>query len=178
MCHFVTASVPAGTDLDAAAKIFEKHRLSLRIIHNPHLALALAKDIYLATNSGPCDCGTPLGSRRPGSTPPAESEVAKLRKKGWGEAKIRRWQEQKAEAGKRTDRQSEAMARTPEAEAWVALISDMLRAVPYFVLLLHSYSGGIQNERINPTREVVARTDLTADKLLSISEDVLYEFRR
>jgi len=178
MCHFVTASVPAGTDLDAAAKIFEKHRLLFRVIHNPHLVLALGKDVYLSTTAGPCDCGTPLGSRRVGSTPPAENEVAKLRKKGWGEAKIRRWQEQKAEAGKRYDRQSEAMARTPEAESWVALIADMLRLTPSFVLLLHSYSGGIQNERIDTTREIVARADLTADKLLSIIEDVLYEFRR
>jgi len=177
MCHFVTATLPAGVDLDAAAAVFEAHKCALAVVDNPHMVLP-AGDVYVSTTSGPCDCGTPLGSKPEADGPPADSELQRLRKKGWSEAKIRRWQAQKSEVVARNTRNSDDRARTPEANEWLALITAMLRLGPRFGLLIHWYKGGVATERLDPAKERIALADLDAERLLRLSQDVLYEFHR
>lgn len=182
MCHYVTATIPNSADSDAIAAVFEAHGLGFSLVENRHVQPQLHKgDRYVLTTRGSCDCGTPIGSRRTvGRDEPHARELAKLRKRGWSEAKIRRWLEQKRETRERSERQADAAARsrTPEAAEWVALLADVLGHAARVGLLLHWYRGGIDSERITLEREVVPRVELTAERLLSMREDVIYEFQR
>jgi hypothetical protein len=182
MCHFITAIVPGSADRESLERIFHAHRLAFSVIGNPHVASQLAAgDLQVCTTQGHCDCDTVLGShRRIGNRKPGTRELAKLRTKGWSEAKIQRWLEQREGVAQRDERSTELRARAslPEAERWVAFINDALTKTPYFGLLLHMYSGGLDTERIDLKRRRTPRGKLSADFLLSIEEDVLYEFER
>src|SRR5262249_9313009 len=146
MCHFVTATVPGELELPLLARVFEKHNLGFRLLSSSPVVRQLpAGDRYVLTTRGHCDCGTVLGSRR---TPEAESrarQVAKLRKKGWGDAKIERWLAEKQAVRERDVRKpdSDARARTADVERWLAFVDDALALVPRVGLLLHFYGGDI-----------------------------------
>src|SRR5688572_15732863 len=97
MCHFITAVIPPEVAPDAAAALFAAHRLGFVVLQNPNVAAQLSDgERHILTTRGHCDCGTVLGSHREAAN--HERELEKLRKKGWGEAKIERWVEQKRAA--------------------------------------------------------------------------------
>ena len=130
---------------------------------------------YFYTTRDHCDCGTSLGSSSFGDK--RESKLSKqlktLRRKGWSETKIERWLKDKEKA--RSNRPK------PESDAaiWVALISEVLESTnaKYVGLLLHFYSGDLNDEQIAISRvETVPRLELSEDRLRAIREDVLYRF--
>ena len=184
MCHFITATLPQNVDTEVVASCFDSHGRGFALISDPLVATQLDPgDRYILTTRKHCDCGTSLGTlARSGCRPPVDGdssarEVAKLRRRGWSEAKIGRWQSQTENdrtKGKRAVRQC-----TQDAERWIDLLRDLLDsgATPRVALLLHWYRGNVESERISIRDRVqVEIHGLDPEKLMRMEEDVLYNF--
>lgn len=186
MCHFITATLPRGADVDAAAAVARRHGRVWVPCENPYVISQLgAGEGYFFTTSGHCDCETAVGSlARPAPRKPRhEKQVPKLRRKGWSEAKIQRWLDEKHGTEKRRAAEAEARLGNPpfETEMWGSLVRDLFAelAVEHVGLLLHMYSGGLETERIHLLRrQSVEPLELTPAFLLQVEEDVLYRFQR
>ena len=185
MCHYVTATLPHDVNLDSVAPIFESHKTGFELISNPHVSSQIeAGDWYVLTTRGHCDCGTALGSLNlpaAGEVVSYERELKKFRKRGWSEAKIKRWLGQKEQTKERHLREGEARAKgsTLELNRWISLIADVLKSghARRIGLLVHMYRGGVESERVNILgREEVKLADLTPERLMRMEEDVVYEF--
>jgi hypothetical protein len=159
--------------------------LSFERIANPYVLEQLHPgDVYISTTSRHCDCGSVLGSLggRHGDEPGGyEHELKKLRRKGWGEAKIRRWVEQKEQAKEKHAREDEARAKSemPVAQYWVEFISTVLNSgcTERVGLLLHFYHMDVEGERVKILgSERVRRDELTPRLLMEMRYDVIYEF--
>src|SRR5262249_55763506 len=112
MCHYVTATMSAGGDEATVRRIAKGFLLRWEQIENSSVRRVLVPgEKYFFTTRGMCDCGTDLGSALRtvvGLRPPDhEREAKKLRKKGWGAAKIERHLK---------DRQSDYDRRAAKAE--------------------------------------------------------------
>lgn len=98
MCHYITGTLPSATVPPAAMPVAESHHLQFEALANPFVQEQLRQgEGYFRLGRGMCDCGTPLGSRDPSASRwrPSAKELVKLHRKGWSEAKIARWMEQK-----------------------------------------------------------------------------------
>src|SRR5687767_2907352 len=173
MCTYIAAVLPAGTDPKAAAELFKKHALGFWLVQDRPSAIS-NDQLYALTNIGHCDCGTVLGRGFIGNlyTKEPESEIPKLRKKGWSEAKINRWLEDKTRKPDPLDiRREEELAR------WMATIQDVLTSgiATSLGLFVHFYNEGFDADIIKRV-ERVRLTDLTPELLLGFADDTLYEF--
>jgi hypothetical protein len=185
MCHFITAYVPGDADPSAVEGALTTHGLGFERIENRHIAAQIpARSVQILTTAGACDCGTALASAaRPASpAPPGDGEVAKLRKKGWTESRIRRWLDEKATAGARREAAEHARRPSPGSETrrWVDAIRDVLGsgAAPWIGIVVHVYGGGLESERIELRPPAELRTaDLTERALLEMEEDRLLVVR-
>ncbi|HKP82048.1 MAG TPA: hypothetical protein VJT69_08515 [Pyrinomonadaceae bacterium] len=166
------------------ASIFKSHGFGFELISNPHVAQQIGPhDYYVLTSGKYCDCGTALGSlndRVPAKAVDYEPQVRKFRKQGWSEAKIKRWLEQKEQTKERHLREDEALAKggDPELDRWIMLFNELIRVrqIPTVGLLLHFYHGTVEGERIKiQRRERLRLSEVTAERLMKIEEDVLYE---
>lgn len=188
MCHFITAVLPVTAKIAELVGIAAKHHRKLVPLHNAHLVPQLKNgEVDYLTTSGPCDCGTALGAQsfierqQHDFLVKRESTMKDLRKKGWGETKIRRWMDQTAESESKRLRVS-AQSReelTPGVDAWISLLKEMLdsRHTLSCGLLLHMYSGSPATERLHLLgRKRLPIGIVTAADLLSMQEDVLYDF--
>jgi hypothetical protein len=185
MCLYITATLPRGANLDCVAPIFEAYKLSFETISNPYVLKQLHPgDVYISTTTRHCDCGSVLGSLggRNGNEPEGhEHELKKLRRKGWSEAKIRRWLEQKEQTKEKHAREDEARAGSvmPVARYWVDFISAVLnsKCTDRVGILLHFYHMDVEGERIKLLgNERVKLEGLTPRALMEMEYDVLYEF--
>jgi hypothetical protein len=184
MCHYVTATLRSAIAPDCALAIAESHNLQFEPVANSFVQQQLRQgEGYFRLGRGMCDCGTPLGSREQASSRrPSSKELAKLRKRGWGEAKINRWLEQQKanqQQRERTRKDREAL-EGPLLDTWVSFLRALLDTgeVEWLGLLLHWYSRDLESERIQiQSRRPIPLTDVSADLLREIDEDVLYEFQ-
>jgi hypothetical protein len=106
--------------------------------------------------------------------------VAALRKKGWKEAKIRRWladQERVRARDERVERDGVTQGKL-DLEAWREFLEEATRQGRTRVgLLLHWFGGPKESERIQITRrETLPVEMLTVEVLRALEEDVLYCF--
>jgi DNA-binding transcriptional regulator YhcF (GntR family) len=186
MCHFITAILPAGAELNSLRRLARDHALALNAIHNPHVEAQLQPgERYYLTTLGGCDCGTILGShrrqdRRSHAKQPKEREVAALRRRGWSDAKVERWLSQRTVTASRDARVRQVYAQSDALDAgdWQQFIAEVLASGSAFIgLLLHWYSGTIDGERIQISRRhSITAADITPDFLTQLSEDELYVF--
>jgi hypothetical protein len=185
MCLYITATLPRDAKLDCVAPIFETFKLSFETVSNPYVLKQLPPgEVYISTTTSHCDCGSALGSlgRSDRDEPESyEHGLKKLRRKGWSEAKIRRWLEQKAQTREKHAREDEARAgsNTPVAQSWVDFISAVLnsKCTDRVGILLHFYHMDVEGERIKIAgNERVKREGLTPRLLMEMEYDVLYEF--
>ena len=185
MCHYITATLPREVDPNSVAHIFESHKLGFELISNPHISQQIdSGDWYVLTTRKHCDCGTALGSLNregAGKVVSYERDLEKFRKQGWSEAKIQRWVEQKEQTKERHQREDEFLAQggSPELDGWVAFLNAVLKfgQARRIGLLLHWYRRGIRSERINiKGREKLTLSEVTAERLMKMKEDVVYEF--
>lgn len=185
MCLYITATLPRGARLDCVARIFESYKLSFETVSNPHVRGQLHPgDVYVSTTTSRCDCGSVLGSLggRDEDRPEGYGhEVRRLRAKGWGEAKIRRWLEQKEQAKEKRERVYEGRAESdaPAGQYWVDFISEVLDSgcAERVGILLHFYRTDVEGERVKISRnERVKLGELTPRLLLEMEYDVVYEF--
>lgn len=189
MCHFITATLPKDADLKRAEQIFKSHHLGFREIENLSVAEHLEKDdFYILTSTGMCDCGTVLASHNPENYQFDKTQVQKykdkaiekLKAKGWSDAKIRRWQRENELYGEKQKREEEqaheySMTRTDD---WINFIQDILtsKATKRVGILVHQYSGGLDNRIKILGKEKVELKNLTPKFLVEMSEDVIYDF--
>ena len=176
MCHFISAVLPGSADLSALAGVMAHHGRALKPQSNPALEAQLQPgEQLLLTTAGHCDCGTALGAlernaarleRRRRSS---ERKEASLRRRGWSEARIRRWREQQQTHGP-------GLRLQAGMTDWERLLSDMLRErhTAYVGLLLHWYGEGADEPIALQGRETLP---LCVESLGRLREDVLAIFR-
>lgn len=179
MCHFITAVLSPGADVEAAFQIAKAHGRRWDPIDNASINTALrAGESYYYTSHG-CDCGCGFGvlARSSSHPPDYESKLEDFRKKGWSSAKIERWlnEKRKSEAW-RTD----FLASPPDdVILWHKFVHEVIDAgaARYVGLLVHWYSGGLETETIPiQTRRWTTIADLNCEHLLRAEEDVLHLF--
>lgn len=181
MCTFITAVLPASADIDTVAAIFRAYgRVCVPRSMGAGQAHALAAGERLFhTTPTHCDCGTPLGRATLSSGRDKSGDMAaRLRRKGWSEAKIARAVAQCAEADARPPRPSGEPAQTSLAE-WVALIEAIIasRATPSLGLYWDNVDGAF--DAPPPTVRVrVASSSLDEALLAGMAKGVIHDFVR
>jgi hypothetical protein len=189
MCRFITATLPNDADLKKSEEIFNRHHLRFEKIENESVREHLEKDdFYILTTKGMCDCGTVLASGSSDSYRSDEANfqklkdksIEKLKAKGWSDTKIKRWQKEQelsAEKEKRQEEQAHENAMT-RADDWMDFIQDILNSkmTKRIGILVHEYSGGIDNRIKILGKQPVPLKKLTPKFLVEMSEDVIYDF--
>jgi hypothetical protein len=181
MCFFILAVLPEDADADAVKAIFSAH--GRRCVEAGGLSDGLRAGLapgerFFHTTPAHCDCGTPLGEAAlPGRDPAqvAEATAARLRRKGWSEAKIARALAQQVEADARPPRPSRDLAPTSLAD-WVALIDAVLvsNATPSLGLLW----GELEDVLDATDRPRIRRAALDQDALAHMRRAVIHDFTR
>lgn len=186
MCHFITCLVAPGVSLLELQPLCSKYGMLFKSIDNPFVSAQLPPGQYVRATQSVCDCGTPLGSSyaKENQKSLAEGEsahavaVAKLKKKGWSQAKIDRWQAEKETAAERSSLQR-AYSSGADLNSWCQFIKAFLTASEgkALGLILHWYSGSLDDEKIqiNSIERIPVSNELEKN-LLSVREDVLYLF--
>ncbi len=171
MCHFVTLIAPTE-NADAVRSVMERHGRAASPIDNPSIRIVLrdGEHQYLTT-SGHCDCGTVLAPRH---DTPEEFEVklakdaAKMKRKGWSEAKITRAIEDRRKADLRPDG-----GGSDSLELWNAALHNLGKELklPYAGLFVRFYSGDIGTEAFSASRRQVSVSPHWHDALSSMEHD-------
>jgi hypothetical protein len=174
MCHLITGTFPASANLDSLRPVLAAHGRDFRPYESAEFATQLPKGTsYGFLSQGMCDCGTVLGRGAPADDEKgADRKVRKLRAKGWGDVKIQRWIEEKRR-GREHARQLRLQDEAKELAAWLGLIRDCLSSGhTAYIGIIKQWGGGQACAR----REAVRPEQLTAEFLLGMAENVLYEF--
>ena len=128
MCHFVTLIVPTD-DADAVGAIMKRHGRAADPIDNPSIRKVLkVGERQFLTTSGHCDCGTVLAPRHETAASFEEKlakHAARLKRKGWSEAKIARTIEDRRRADARPDG-----GDCDSLEMWNAVLCDLREQLP------------------------------------------------
>jgi hypothetical protein len=173
MCYYI-ALVVRGSDAATIDGVLRRHGRQAKPIRNASIRGALAPgEAQFLTTVGHCDCGTALTPTVIDRASKRTEQAAKLAKKGWTQAKIDRWLGDRVKADDRADERRHA--NTPDSiDLWSRIISDLLATpgVQHAGLLLHFYSGDVEDEVIEPIRETVPVRDFEA-RLANIREDQL-----
>jgi hypothetical protein len=171
MCHFVTLIAPTE-NADAVRAVLERHGRAASPIDNPSVRKILrdGERQYLTT-SGHCDCGTVLAPRHDTSEAFEDKlakELARMKRKGWSEAKIAR-----AIQGRRKADARPSGGRSDSLELWNAALHDLGEALnlPYAGLFVRFYSGAIATEAFNASRRQVQKSEQWQEALGSMEHD-------
>ncbi len=179
MCYLITLVVGGG-DTGAIDRVLRRHGRRATPVRNASLARVLAEEerLYL-TCADQCDCSSALVPRETGSAERDKQAVtprkraAALARQGWSQAKIDRWVSDHVNADAWSEAQRQT-ARTDTLKMWSDIIADLvgLPGVREAGLLLHSYSGTIEDEILKPVRETVSIEDFES-RLRNLSGDQL-----
>lgn len=173
MCFYI-ALVVRGGDAAIIDHVLRKHGRQAKPIANASVASTLSPgEALFLTTVGHCDCGTALAPVTVDPTGKRNAHAAKLSKKGWSQAKIDRWLYDRVKADERAE--DRRHANTPDSfEYWSRIVIDLMSTpgVQQAGLLLHFYSGDIEDEAIEPVRKTVPVRDIEAS-LTHIREDQL-----
>lgn len=179
MCHYITLIAPTE-DKAALHGVLEWYGRRAIPYSNPSIAKLLLPDEhqYLTYVHG-CDCGTVLGwpkaDREAAADDSLAHEEAKLRRKGWSEAKVRRALEDKRRVQARPPREP-----LDSYELWEKILTGIFAQLklPRLGLLVHSYHGALDDETILAVRREVPKESSFLSALEDMSEDVLTVFAR
>lgn len=173
MCYYIALLVRGG-DASAIDRVLRNHGRQAKPLDNLSIASALEPgEAQFLTTVGHCDCGTALAPATEDRASKRTQQAAKLAKKGWSQAKIERWLVDRERADERADERRHA--NTPDSvELWSSIIGELLSVpgIQQAGLLLHFYSGDIEQEAIEPSRETVPLRDFEAS-LQRLREDQL-----
>lgn len=182
MCYYITATLPKETNLLNLKPIFEQFNMSFTSVRNEKVEVQLRPgELYFRATKKYCDCDSVLGSR----THPQEYEkllkskkVKTLRKKKWSGEQIEEWiMEKIASKSHKKDLKKSSQEIKEEIDNWINFVKNILKDNKRIGLLKHWYKSSLDNEEIQIKKtEQINLTDLTAEKLLKLEEDVLYEF--
>ncbi|MCC6361085.1 MAG: hypothetical protein IT450_20275 [Phycisphaerales bacterium] len=179
MCYFITLVV-GGADAGSIDPILRRHGRQATPVRNASLARVLAEgERQYLTCADQCDCGSALvpgestSARRNPRAATLQKRAARLSRKGWSQAKIDRWVSEHVQADAWSERQRHTK-RADTLKMWTAIITDLvaLPGVERAGLLLHQYSGSVDEEILNPLRETVSIKDFES-RLRNLREDQL-----
>lgn len=171
MCLFLTLVLPADARPDALRPLLASHRLRLDPARDRELVPALVAGEQAFTTGGYCDCGTALALRR-SRRAIGPGEVARLRRSGWSEAKVKRWIEQRKGDVERKERKRDAEGRS-EITFWQGLLGELLDSgLAQVGFLVHMADDAVQRGPLVPRAELAAAT------AHGLPENVLYLFSR
>jgi hypothetical protein len=184
MCHYITGTISGEVTVQELNSVGQEFGLQFETCPNEFVQKQLKSgESYIWKRCKYCDCGTPLGTlnaknikRTKGIS---EAEIEKLKRKGWSEAKIQRFLNDKNKKEEQNDKDLEQMKLSAEngVQEWIDFCKKLFETVPIdtFGILLHWYERGISNERITLNgRTLIDRSELAAKKMLEIEEDMLY----
>ena len=173
MCFYV-ALVVRGGDAGTIDRVLRRHGRQARPFANATLAGSLLSgEAPFLTTVGHCDCGTVLAPNVVDREGKRSEQAAKLAKRGWSKGKIERWLNDRMKADERAEERRHA--NTPDTvELWSRIICDLMSTpgVQQAGLLLHFYSGDMEEETIEPIRKTVPAGDF-GSSLKGIGEDRL-----
>ena len=171
MCHFVTLIAPTD-DANAVRAIMDRHGRAADPTDNPSVRKVLLEgERQYVTTRGHCDCGTVLA---PGHNTPETfeeklaKEAARMKRKGWSEAKITRALDDRRKADARP-----SGGGSDSLELWNAVLGDLrdeLR-LPYAGLFVRFYSGAIATEVFEAARREVPKGTPWQEALASLEHD-------
>ncbi|HOY80103.1 MAG TPA: hypothetical protein PLN33_19985 [Hyphomonadaceae bacterium] len=171
MCSYITLIVRGEVSGIPAA--LERRGRKASVIDNPSIRKVLTADeTQFLTTAAHCDCGTVLGARvQEGGVRDIESEVRRLRKKGWSAAKIDRLLRDQQKA-------REKLGREPidSFVFWADILNDVLalRGVNGAGLLVHQYSGSIADEHVSAQRREIRRGEIEVELPRMREDDLLF----
>jgi hypothetical protein len=180
MCTYINAAVPPHADVDAIADAIARLNLGSGVSpgdpsSDPMFLSVLPQKF--------CHCGTPLGSvRRPQIVGDAAfaQQIERHRKRGWSDAKIRRWLEEMHRVQRRTEREYRELERSgfdEWAETWRRFLQGVVATGAASRIGL-AVGEPDKNGKERPIRgEVTLRLEqLQGRELLEMEDDVLYWF--
>jgi hypothetical protein len=179
MCLIITAVVPDEVRNQAFAEVTKKHQLSFAPCENWHLQGQLRpSEQYVQATATHCDCGSPLFAKPKDRTQEnLVRQLAKLRRKGWSEAKIRKWSESTAP---RPVDPNAAPKGQRSVHDWAEFLEEALSLgnAPYVGLVGHWYSGDVSTEQFTLSGRVQHFVDvLRVGRFGGLEEDMVHEFR-
>lgn len=171
MCHFITLIAPTD-DTETVRAIMERHGRAADPADNPSIAKVLREgERQYLTTRGHCDCGTVLAPRH--TTPEMfeeklAKEAARMKRKGWSEAKITRAMEDRRKADARP-----SGGGSDSLELWNAVLRDLCDGLKltYAGLFVRFYSGAIATEVFEATRREVPEGTPWQEALASLEHD-------
>jgi hypothetical protein len=185
MCTFVFSVLPPGAEVERVRPALGDGPFGFFPTGYTEQFTDVEGTIFLATNRH-CDCGTPLGNgrneaaRHDVAERSIEAQAERLLRKGWTEARLRRWRDEKARSlAKREARPTGwGMSREEELAAWMSLVVGAARlpSVSWVGLFRHSTWDREGTRVRGPVRVALSR--LSSEMLSELEEDVLYRFVR
>lgn len=177
MCYYLIATLPSDANINSLKPIIERHQMGFDVLENKNLSNQLPKGerLFLATKNY-CDCDTVIGcdTNKP-ETDNFEGEIQKLRQKGWGEAKIQRWKNEKSISVEIDIREQDR-----ELNNWYDFIYEALKGnkTSYVGIIKHYYRDTVELENFEVTdiREVRI-IGIKPKYLRKVEDDVYYKFR-
>ena len=182
MCYYITATLPKETDMERLKPLLEEFNMSFTSINNVYIKPQLRPgELYFRATKKYCDCDTVLGSRSRSQEYEKllkSKKIKTLRKKQWSDEQIDNWiMEKIATRSHKKGLKKTSLEVDEEINNWIDFVQGILKTVKRIGLLKHWYKSHLDNEEILLKKtERLNLKDFTADKLLKLEEDVLYEF--
>lgn len=179
MCYYITAILPAKSNLEVLRQAIKKCGFGFTPLTNSFITAQLPKgsQYYRATGSY-CDCDDGFGysSHYDSASKPNDlaKHVTKLRKKGWSEAKI-----QRSLQGRTLAHEKPRPGAPESANKRITLLHEVLsgKQTPKIGLITHFYQGDIETENFHiKSTQTLVLTDLRQETILGLEDDVLYTF--
>jgi hypothetical protein len=184
MCFYITATLPKGTQVDNFRNILDQNKMAFTPIINSKVQSQLRPhELYFRATKNYCDCDTVLGSLnnlQEFNKISNSKKVKALKKKNWSDVEINKWIDSKLRnRQKKSGKKLSPVERKNETERWMKFLNDLFdnKIVSRIGLLKHWYEQGLEEEPIEIIKtQKIPINDLTADLLLNMNEDILYEF--
>ncbi len=184
MCYFITGCVSKGVDLSRLNEMVGGLGLDRSFffteLKNPFATSQLPNNSsYCSMSRGHCDCGTAIGNATKGgrTTPPSKAKLKRLRAKGWSDARIERWKNER-ESALNTKHRPVTPSHDDELKQWWLLMTTALKSgqTQHFGIMKHWYSTDVFNEKFEFSTFRVSTKTLQAAYLSDLDEDTLYLF--
>ena len=178
MCYYITGSISGKVTVKELNSVGQEFGLKFETCPNEFVQEQLKSgECYIWKYCDYCDCGTILGSLNKKNVKRREdkikSEVEKRKRKGWSEAKIQRFLNDKNEG---IGQYKSRVETENEILEWIDFCKKLFETTPIntFGILIHWYNGdfSLENEKITLNGRIfIDKSELTTNNLLEIEED-------
>ena len=191
MCIFITATLSPDADIEKIKPIARTCELAWKQIKSGAILNQLKDgETYFLTTVGFCDCSTDLGSAHD-EIPEVlkvdiNKQIIKLKKMGWGEAKINRWIEEKEKHKKRLNREEQHYGDPHwdphgETNTWIEFINKVIEGElsQWVGILIYNDMDLKTYEEYKISKNIdVSLKKLSRDYLLHMKENTVYRFKK